>query len=163
MENTSKNSVFNRAQLLCITDNKETFRGPCPKWQFCNQKCHFGFSPVPAETPTFVSLVILHGHKKHRFPKQIVVNENARFFTFRTQIMFADFSKKWHFNKNFVHDHQKTQFSGFVKNFLSIFPCLSFSNEKQKHFLENPFFTPRQTAISKFTPLHTICDFYGSN
>ena len=48
------NSVFSRAQLLCITDSKTPFRGPLPKWHFWNQKCHFGFSHVPAETPMFV-------------------------------------------------------------------------------------------------------------
>ena len=53
-ENTIEIVFFSRAQLLGITDSKTPFRGPFPKWHFYNQKCHFGFSPVPAEIPIFV-------------------------------------------------------------------------------------------------------------
>ena len=65
-----KNSFFSRARLLGITDSKAPFRGPFPKWHFCNQKCHFGFSPLPAETPVFVVFGDLNGHQeKDHFPK----------------------------------------------------------------------------------------------
>ena len=60
--------------------------------------CHFGFSPVPAETP----IIEVFGDfewapKKDHFPKTDSCNENAHIFlTFRTQIVFAYFSKEWH-------------------------------------------------------------------
>ena len=55
-------------------------------------KCHFGFSLVPAETPIFVVFGdFVWAQKKDQFPKTDSCNENARFFTFRTQIVFAYF------------------------------------------------------------------------
>ena len=49
-----KNCVFSRTQRLGITDSKAPFEAPSQRWHFCNQKCHFGSSPVPAEAPIFV-------------------------------------------------------------------------------------------------------------
>ena len=89
-----KNSVFSGPQLLCITDSKAPSRGPSPKWHFWNQKCHFGFSPVPAETPIFVVFGdCVWSQKKWHSDS---VNENARFFAFRAQKGFAYLSHKCH-------------------------------------------------------------------
>ena len=69
-----KSGVFSRARLLCITDSKTPFWGENPKWHFWHQKCHFGFSPVPAETPIFVVFGDFVWSQKEgdMFPKQIV-------------------------------------------------------------------------------------------
>ena len=84
-------SVFSRTQLLGITDSKAPFRGPFPKWHLCNQKCHFGFSPGPAETPIFIVFCHLEWPQKRTiFQKQIVATK-MRVFTVRTQIVFAYF------------------------------------------------------------------------
>ena len=75
-ENTIKNSVFSRTQLLGITDSKPPFEAPFPKWHFCNQKCHFGFYPVPAGTPIFIVLRHLEWPQKRTiFQKQIVATK----------------------------------------------------------------------------------------
>ena len=95
------------------------------------------------------------------------------FLTFRTQIVFAYFSKKSHFYKKktiFVHNHPKnTIFLGFFLMFVfQFFSCFLFfflqhkkdKNKKCTFFFETPFFdnlTNCQKNI--FAPLHTICVF----
>ena len=71
------------------------------------------------------------------FPKQIVATKMRTFLTFRTQIVFAYFSKNWHFYKK---DHfgsqppQKQYFSGFsFWNFrFPIFSCFLFFFRQHK-------------------------------
>ena len=112
--------------------------------------------------------------KKYHFPKTDSCNENAHlFFTFRTQIVFAYFSKKWHFYKkktSFLHKHPKnTIFLGFFWNFL--FPffhvfSFSFSNikktkTKSAHFFSKTLFlTPWQTAKKLFSHPYTLFVFF---
>ena len=66
-----KNSVFSAEHsFLGITDSKTPFRGPFPKWHFCNQKCHFGFYPCACWNPYFYSVLWLWmGTKKGPFSK----------------------------------------------------------------------------------------------
>ena len=149
----NKNSVFSRAQLLCIT-----------KWHFCNQKCHLGFSRVPAEKAVFVVFGDFVWLQKSTIFQKQIVSTRMCIFTFRTQIVFACFSKKCHFNKKsfLFTTTPKTQFSVFFwkcsfSRFLISSLFLS-PTEKDKNkkciFLESPSLTPRQTAKKNRTPTH---------
>ena len=133
---------------------------------------------MPAETPIFVVFGDFEwAQKRTIFQKQIVATKMRGFFTFRTQIVFANFSKKCHFcrkkTSSLFTTTQKHYFWGgggifffeiFVFHFFHIF-SFSFSNIKKTKtksahfFFENPFLTPRQTAKTIFAPLHTICVF----
>ena len=117
----------------------------------------------------------LNGHqKKWHFPKTDSCNENAHlFFTFRTQIVFAYFSKKWQFYKIktfFLTTTQKTLFfwAFFWHYIFPFFSCFLFfffqhkiiKNKKCTFIFENPFLTPWQPAQKIiFAHLHTICVF----
>ena len=46
--------VFSAEHSFCVSQIVKSFSRSFPKWHFSNQKCHFGFSVVPAETPIFV-------------------------------------------------------------------------------------------------------------
>ena len=111
-------------------------RCPFPNWHFWNQKYHFGFSPVPAESPFFVVFgMVTKESAIFPIPKQIdSCNENARFFfTFRTQTMFVNFPKKFYFEKKhrFVHNHPKnTLFCFFFLIFTN--KCTFLGKNKQK-------------------------------
>ena len=92
----------------------------------------------------------LNGQKTGPFSKTDSCNENARFFYLPTQIVFANFSKKCHFNKKdlFLHNnHPKTLFFWFFEMFLfHFFHLFSFAlsnikRQKQKmHFFWSLFF-----------------------
>ena len=111
--------------------------------------------------------------KKWHFPKTDSCNENAHlFFTFRTQIVFAYFSKKWQFYKKKTFSSQppkKHYFLGFFWNvlfpFFHVFSFFFFQHKKDRNkkctlFFENPFLTPWQTAKKYFrTPAHYLCFF----
>ena len=110
---TLKNGVFSQAQLLCITDNKIPFQCPFPKWHFCNQKCHFGFSHMPAETPIFAVFGDLNGHKKYHVPKQIV-SSKMPFLPSEHKSCLPIFLKMSFLQKNlFVHNHPTHTISRF--------------------------------------------------
>ena len=115
----------------------------------------------------------LNGHqKKYHFPKTDSCNENAHlFFTFRTQIVFAYFSKKWHFYKKrpvFFTNTQKTLFFWaffeiFFFHFFHVF-SFSFSNikktkTKSAHFFSKTlFWHPDKLPKNYFrTPTHYLC------
>ena len=112
--------------------------------------------------------------KKDHFPKTDSCNENARlFFTVWTQIVFAHFSKKWHFYKKksfFFTTTQKTIFFwAFFEIFLFhffhivLFTCSNIKNDKNKKctfFFENPFFDTLTNCQKYFrTPTHYLCFF----
>ena len=115
-----------------------------------------------------------NGHqKKYHFPKTDSCNENARFFfTVWTQIVFACFSKKWHFYKKktfFSQPPKKHYFSGLFCNFpfpfFSYCPFHLFQHKKDKNkkctfFFENPFLTPWQTAKKLFSHPYTLFVFF---
>ena len=166
----NRNNDFSRAQLLGITDSKAPFRGPFPKWHFWNQKCHFGFSPVPAETPLSVVFGdFLWAQKKDHFPKRTSCNENARFLIFRTQIVFAHLSKKSILtNKTFVWQPPKIIFlSGhFFENFLfHFFHLFSFAlanikmTKTKNAFSETLYLTPPQPEKT-FSHSYTLFVFF---
>ena len=78
-----KNSVFSGAQLLGITDSKTPFRGKTQNGTFAT-KCHFGFSPVSAETPIFVVFGDLEWPpKKVPFSQKQIVATKMRAFFYR--------------------------------------------------------------------------------
>ena len=117
----------------------------------------------------------LSGHqKKYHFPKTDSCNKNAHlFFTFRTQIVFAYFSKKWHFYKErpvFFTNAQKTLFFWaffeiFFFHFFHVF-SFSFSNIKKTKTKSTRFFsktlslTPWQTAKKIFSHPYTLFVFF---
>ena len=168
-----KNSAFSRTQLLGITDSKTPSRGPFSKWHFCNQKCYFGFYPCACWNPYFSSVLSLGMATKERtiFQKQIVATKmRIFFFTFRTQIVFAYFSKKWQFYKKrpfFFTTTPKTLFSGFFFNnfpcpFFSYFPFYFFQHKKDKiksapFFSKTLFWHPDNVPKKYFrTPTHYL-------
>ena len=119
-----RNSVFSRAQLLCITDSKHPFRGAFPKWHVCNQKYHFGFSPVPAEPSIFVVLGdFVWSQKKHHFQKQIV-STKMRFLPSEHKWWLPIFLKMPFLTKNILFTTTpKHNFLGLFWSFP--FPCFS--------------------------------------
>ena len=94
------------------------------------------------------------------------------FFSFRTQIVFAYFSKKWHFYKkktSFLRKHPKTLFFWVFLTFsFSIFSCFLFfflqhkkTKTKSAHFFSKTFFlTPWQTAQKLFSHPYTLFVFF---
>ena len=104
--------------------------------------------------------------RKVHFPKQIV-STKIRVFSFRTQIVFASFSKNATLAKNnFRSQPPKTLFFSFLfeivlSNF--IFSLFSFSNIKRPKtksallFWKTLFLTPQQPAKKDFrTPTHYL-------
>ena len=143
-----KISVFSRAQLLCITDSKTPFRGKTQNGTFVTKSAILGF-PRACWNPYFCSVwwLWLGTKKRTTFPKQIVATKMRTFLTFRTQIVLANFSKKWHFYKKgpFVHNHPKnTIFLGCFWNvcfpFFHVF-SFSFSNLKKTKTKSAHFFS----------------------
>ena len=148
-----KNSVFSRAQLLGIIDSKAPLSRPLPKMALLQPHVPFVVFPCACWKPYFCSAWWLWmGTKKGPFSKNRVATKMRVFCTFRTQIVFANFSKKCHFNKKrtfFLHHHAKTLFSGFFFNVpFPFFHLFSFglSNIKKKrqkqrrHFFQKLFF-----------------------
>ena len=124
---------------LCFAENTieivfsvdHSFRSPFPKWHFCNQKCHLGFSPVLAETPIFVVFGDFEwAQKKDHFPKTDSCNENAQFFYLPNTNSVCLFFKKMQFlQKNifFVHNQPKNSiFLGFFFISFSMFSYFLF-------------------------------------
>ena len=137
-------------------------------------KVPFWVFPCFCWNPYFYSVSSLgRTTKKWHFPKTDSCNENAHlFFTFRTQIVFAYFSKKWQcYKKNiFLHNHPKTLFFWFffLKFSFPLFSCFLFfffqhkidKNKKCTCFFENPFLTPSQTAKKIFSHPYTLFAFF---
>ena len=132
-ENTIK-IVFSAEHSFCASQIvKPLFEGK-PKWHFCNQKCHFGFSPVPAETPIFVVFGDFEwAPKKDHFAKQIVATKMHTFFDLPNTNSVCLFSKTWHFYKKgpflfTTTPPQNTIFLGFFWNvrFPVFFSCFLF-------------------------------------
>ena len=164
LQKTLKRGVFSRAQLLGITD---TSRGPFPKWHFCNQKCHMGF-PLCLLKPQFCSVWWLcMGTKKRTIsPKQIVAAKMRAFCTFRTQLVFAYFSKNAIKKSIFLHNHPKTQFFCFFLKFsfsnfviFSLLLCPTLKDKNKKHFSKPLLWHLNNLQRNIFAPLHTICVF----
>ena len=138
-------------------------------------KVPFWVFPCACWNPYFYSVLSLGmATKKDHFPKTDSCKQRkCAFFTVWTQIVFAYFSKKWHFYKKTIllHNHPKTLFfCFFLKCFFFHFfhiVLFTFSNiqkrQKQKvhmFFSKTHFLTPWQTAQNFiFAPLHTICVF----
>ena len=164
-ENTIKSVFSAEHSFLGITDGKAPFRVPFPKWHFWNQKCHLGFSPVPAETPIFVVFGdFVWAQKRTIFQKQIIATKMRACLTFRTQMVFANFSKKCHFSKKDLWASQPPKEHYFsVCFFLFHFSSFLFcfiqhkKDKKQKctFICEAPFLKLRQPAKKLFrTPTH---------
>ena len=139
------------------TDSKTPFRGENPKWHFWNQKRHFGFSLVPAETPIFVVFGDFVWLQKGVISKQIVATKMRVFLHLRNTDRVCLFLKKeWHFwQKNlFAHNHPKnTIFLGFLWNCpFHIFDIFSFSFPNKD---QNKKCTPWQTAKKLYSHLYT--------
>ena len=113
--------------------------------------------------------------KKDHFPKTDSCNENALFlFTFRTQIVFAYFSKKWQFYKKpfFFTTTQKTPFfPAFFEIFLFhffIFSLLLFSNMKKTKtksahfFFGNPFLDTLTNCQKIFEHPYTLFEILNT-
>ena len=158
-ENTIK-IMFSAEHSFLESQIVKPLSGPLPKMALLQPKCHSGFYPCACWSPNFYSVLPLGmTTKKDHFPKTDSCNENAFFFTFRTQIVFAYFSKKWQFYKKKTFSSRppkNTIFLGFVLNFsffqffhIILFP---FSNIKRTTkikvhiFFENPFLPPWQTV-----------------
>ena len=107
------------------------------------------------------------------FPKTDSCNENACFFTFQIQIVFAYFSKHALFAQTkkptFLFTTTPNTFFVFLFHFF-IFSCffslsLFYQHKKDKNrkcifFVRKPFFDSLTNNRNKiFAPLHTICDF----
>ena len=133
-------------------------------------KVPFWVFPCACWNPYFCSVWWLWMGTKRRtiFQQQIVATKMHVFCTFRTQIVFANFSLKCHLTKKsyFLHNHPKTLFCCFF--FLFSFPFFrSFlfwfiQHKKTKAkctFLSKTLsLTPWQTAQKIFShPMHTIC------
>ena len=161
-----KNSVFSRAQLLCIADSKAPFEGK-PKWHFCNQKCHFGCSPAPAETPIFVVFGGFEWTQKRTiFAKQIVATKMRVFYLPNTNSVCLFFNAISANNLFCSQPPPKHYFSGPIWNLVSIFSYFLFfflqhkedKNKKCTFLFENPFLTPWHIAKNYFrTPTHHLC------
>ena len=106
---------------------------------------------MPAEAPIFVVFGDFGwAPKRDHFPKTDSCNENARFCTFRTQIVLAYFSKNAILTRKtiFLHDHPKnTIFWVFFKASFLFFHIASFglsnikkTKRKMHFFSEKPFF-----------------------
>ena len=136
-------------------------------------KVPFGVFPCACWNPYFCSVCDFEwAQQKGPYSKTDSCNENVRFFTFRTQIVFAYFSKMPFLQKTlfFVHNHPKTLFFWpffeiFVFHVFHMF-SFSFSNikktkTKSAHFFSKTLFlTPWQTAKNYFrTPTHYLCFF----
>ena len=90
-ENTIK-IVFSAEHSFCVSQILKPLSRPLPKMALLNSKVSFGVSPVPAENPIFVVFGDFVWSQKSDISQTESVNENARFFTLRTPIVFADFS-----------------------------------------------------------------------
>ena len=136
-------------------------------------KVPFWVFPCACWSPYFCSVWWLWMGTKQRtiFQKQIVATKTRTFFTFRTQIVFAYFSKKWQFNKKrpfFFTTTPKTLFSGLFWNcpfpffhifLFTFFPTLKRQKQKVRVFFENPFFDTLTNCPKNIcAPLHTIWD-----
>ena len=165
-----RNGVFSGTQLLGTTDSKTPFRGKTQNGTFATKSAILGFPLCP---PYFCSVWWLSmGTKKSDiFQKQIVATKMRTFFTFRTQIVFAYFSKKWQFYKQIKIPSQqpkKHYFSGlFLKFSFSIFFmfCLflfpTWKRQKQKvhiFFSKTLFWHLDKLPKNYFrTPTHYLC------
>ena len=148
-----KNSVFSRAQLLGITDSKTPFGTPSQNGTFATKSAILGF-PLCLLKPPYVYNVLSLGMatKKDHFPKTDCCNEKALFFTVWTQIVFAYFSKKWHFYKKKQFSAQppkntivlvfflKFSFSTFFILSFLLFPTWKRQKQKVHIFFRKPFF-----------------------
>ena len=129
---------------------------------------------MPAETPLFVVFGDFEwAQKRTIFQKQIVATKMRSFFTFRTQIVFAYFSKNAISAKKHLLCSQppkNTIFQSF--SFFLIFASMLFifslflsptykrQNKECTFFSENPLFdTLTNWPKNIFAPLHTICVF----
>ena len=134
-------------------------------------KVPFWVFPCVRWNPYFCSVWWLSmGTKKSDiFQKQIVATKMLTFFTFRTQIVFAYFSKKWQFYKQIKISSQPPKKHYFSRFFFEIFPfhvfhvlSFSFSNMKKTktksaHFFSKTLFlTPWQTAKKLFSHPYTL-------
>ena len=153
-----KNSVLSRAQLLCIPHTKNPpFKAPSQNGTFQTKSAILGFPLVPAEAPIFVVFGdSVWPQKSDMYQKQIVSTKMC-LLTFRTQIVFANFSKSCQFRKKnilFVHNHPKHFFS--ISS--SCFWYFLFPKQKKMYFSITLFWHPDNLPKNIFAPLHTTCD-----
>ena len=138
-----------KTALLCITDSKTPLSRPLPKMALLQPKVPLWVFPMCLLKPLFLlCLVIFYGYKNVPFSQTDRVNGNA-FFTFRTQIKFANFSNKCHLNKKPFQftTTQKHNVSTFFENVLFYFSSFLFfflkhKKDKTKNANENFFDTP---------------------
>ena len=117
---------------------------------------------MPAETPTFVVVFgdfVWMGTKRTLFQKQIAATKMRAFFTFGTQIVFANFSRKCRFNKKdrfSSRPPKKHYFSVLLKFSFSMFSSFLFrfiqhNKDKNKRCIcfRNPLFFDNSTTCTK--------------
>ena len=72
--------MFSAEHSFCVSQIVKPLSKGNPKWHFWNQKCHFRFSLVPAESPIFVVFGDILWLHKMPFSQTDSCNENARLF-----------------------------------------------------------------------------------
>ena len=163
----NKNSVFSRAQLLCITDSKNPLSRPLHKMALLQPKVPFWVFPCACWNPCFCSVWwFCMVTKMYHFPKTDSVNENVHFYLPNTNSVCL-FSKNAILAKNVLFTTtQKCNFSVFDFSFcfsiflIFLFCFLQHKKTKTKtHFCWKPYLTPRQPAKKIFATLHNISDF----
>ena len=140
---------------------KPCFEAPSQNGTFGTKSAILGFP----ETPIFVVFGDFAWAQKRTISKTDSRNENARFFTFRTQIVFAYFSKNVILTTKtfFLHNRQKHNFlffeavlfHFFIFSF-SLYPHKKDTNKKCTFFL---FLHLDNQQKSIFAPVRTICVF----
>ena len=136
-------------------------------------KVPFWVFPCACWNPYYYSVLSLGmATKKDHFPKKKSCNENARFFTVWTQIVFAYFLKNDNFTKRtiFLHNHPKnTIILGFFWHFpfpffhivLFTFSNIRKTQTKSAFFFWKPIFW-HPDKLPKFyfrAPTHYLCFF----
>ena len=164
---------FGKQQLLGITDSKTPFRVQTQNGTFATKSAILGF-PLCLLKPLFCSVwwLWMGTRKSDIFQKQIVATKMRTFFTFRTQIVFAYFSKQWQFYKKKHFSSEPPKNTIFLFFFLdSIFPFFHvflflFSNikktkTKSAHFFSKTLFWHPDKLPKKYfrTPTHYLCFF----
>ena len=160
---------LSRAQLLGITDSKTPPEVPSQNGTLATKSAILGF-PCACWNPYFCSVWWLNGHQqKDHFPKTDSFNENAGFFSFRTQIVCAYLKNAISAKEHPPKKHNFSVFVYFYKFFVfhvfHIFSFSFFSIERQKQEVHTCFWKPLFWHPDKLpkkyfhTPTHYLCFF----
>ena len=158
-----KNSVY-----LCVPQIvKPPFEAPSQNGTFANQKGHFGYSPVPAETPIFVVFGDLVWSRKSEIFQKQIVSTKMPFFRLPKTNSVLQFLKKCLLSKITLlfPTTQKAQFFCFLFEvvLLHVFHLFSFSfssikrQNKECIFLsKTPFWHPDNLQTKISSDPHTL-------